>query len=236
MRKLVCTALLGAAALLSAASGAAPAGGYRNFKAAIYVTVESALQLQDPKTRQQQYDRIAGQLHFDKVYLEVFRAGRFADEGSLEAIKKFFTDQGIQVAGGITLAAAGHSGQFGTFDYEDPKDRAVCQQAVELAARHFDEVILDDFFFYTTKSDADIAAKAQRSWTQYRLEKMREISSNLVLKPARAVNPHVRMIIKYPNWYEHFQGLGYDLDTEASNFDFIYTGTETRDPEMTDQL
>ena len=54
--------------------------------------------------------------------------------------------------------------------------------------------------------------------------------------PARAANPHVRMIIKYPNWYEHFQGLGYDLDREPHMFDAIYTGTETRDPEVTDQL
>ena len=44
------------------------------------------------------------------------------------------------------------------------------------------------------------------------------------------------MIVKYPNWYEHFHGLGYDLADEAHMFDAIYTGTETRDPEITDQL
>jgi hypothetical protein len=44
------------------------------------------------------------------------------------------------------------------------------------------------------------------------------------------------MIIKYPNWYEHFHGLGYDLADEAHLFDAIYTGTETRDPIITDQL
>ena len=43
------------------------------------------------------------------------------------------------------------------------------------------------------------------------------------------------MVIKYPNWYEHFQGLGFDLDKEPKIFDGIYTGTETRDPEITDQ-
>ena len=40
---------------------------------------------------------------------------------------------------------------------------------MRLIARHFDEVILDDFFFYTSKSDADIAAKGNRSWTDYRM-------------------------------------------------------------------
>ena len=44
------------------------------------------------------------------------------------------------------------------------------------------------------------------------------------------------MIIKYPNWYEHFQATGYDLDVQAKMFDGIYTGTETRDPIITDQL
>ena len=97
-------------------------------------------------------------------------------------------------------------------------------------------MILDDFFFYTSKSDADIAARGARSWTQYRLDRMRQVSQQLVLGPARAVNPHVRVIIKYPNWYEHFQGLGYDLDRQPRMFDGIYTGTETRDPEITDQL
>jgi hypothetical protein len=211
-------------------------GAYRSFKAAIYVTVTATRQLADPKTREQQYQRIAGQLHFDKVYLEVYRSGQFADEASLESIKRFFNSKGIAVSGGITLAADEKDAQFTTFDYEDAHDRAECQKAVEMAARHFDEVILDDFFFYTTKSDADIAAKGTRSWTQYRLEKMRDVAENLVLKPARTTNPRVRMIIKYPNWYEHFQGLGYDLDVEAKKFDFIYTGTETRDPEITDQL
>jgi hypothetical protein len=39
----------------------------------------------------------------------------------------------------------------------------------------------------------------------------------------------VKIVIKYPNWYEHFQGLGFDLAREPKMFDGIYTGTETRD-------
>ena len=65
---------------------------------------------------------------------------------------------------------------------------------------------------------------------------MRSVAQKLVIEPAKAVNPRVTMIIKYPNWYEHFQASGYDLDREAQRFDAIYTGTETRDPYITDQL
>jgi hypothetical protein len=96
-------------------------------------------------------------------------------------------------------------------------------------------VIQDDFFFVTTKNDSDIAAKGDRSWTQFRLDLMRDAAENLIVKPAKAVNPKVKMVIKFPNWYEHFQGLGYDLDQEPKIFDGIFTGTETRDPETTDQ-
>ncbi len=223
--------------VLTTMSSASPdQGKYRNFRTAIYVVVNSTKQLADPKVFARQFDRMQRQLKFDKVYVEVYRNHLFATDAEIEAVKKAFEAKGISVAGGVTLAAGGKNGQFGTFDYEDAADRAECVKAVELAAGHFNEVILDDFFFYTSKSDADIAAKGARSWTQYRLDKMREAARVLVLGPAKAVNPQVRMIIKYPNWYEHFQGLGYDLDQEARLFDGIYTGTETRDPIITDQL
>lgn len=218
------------------ASIVAPAQAYENFKVAVYAAVDSTRQMADPSVLAKQYARISSQLKFDKVYLETYRDRKFADERSLAAIRKFFTDKGIAVAGGITLAAGGEGGQFGTFDYENPRDREECVRAIELTARHFDEIILDDFFFYARKSDADIAAKGNRTWTQYRLDTMREAARKLVIEPARAVNPRVKVIIKYPNWYEHFQATGYDLDVEAKMFDAIYTGTETRDPLITDQL
>jgi hypothetical protein len=209
---------------------------YKNFRAAIYIAVNNAKELADKATFDREFERASRQLHFDKVYLEVYRNNNFATDEQIARVKGWFEERGVTVAGGITLAAGGEGGQFGTFDYEQPADRAECEKAVRLAAKHFDEVILDDFFFYTSKSPADIAAKGDRSWSQYRLETMRKVSQDLVLGPAKAVNPKVRMIIKYPNWYEHFQGTGYDLEKQSQMFDGIYTGTETRDPVVTDQL
>ena len=225
-------------AVLAALFAAAPAnaGAYKNFRAAIYITVHDTKRLADPATFNRDFARVSSQLQFDKVYIEAYRDRVFATDAELEAVKHEFQANGIQTSGGITLAAGGSGGQFGTFDYEIPADRAECERAVRLIARHFDEVILDDFFFYTSKSDADIAAKGARSWTDYRLDKMREVSRDLVLGPARQENPRVHVIIKYPNWYEHFHGLGYDLAEEAHMFDSIYTGTETCDPVITDQL
>ena len=74
-----------------------------------------------------------------------------------------------------------------------------------------------------------------KTWTQFRLNVMDEAAENLLVKPAKAVNPRVKMVVKFPNWYEHFQGSGYDLEKEPRIFDGIHTGTETRDPVTTDQ-
>ncbi|HEV7138664.1 MAG TPA: hypothetical protein VGN43_18655 [Steroidobacteraceae bacterium] len=233
------TALAAAAlTLIAGASTAAPAPQrpFHNFGVAIYIPVASTRQLADPKVLQQQFERIWSQVHFNKVYLEEYRSGVFADPASLGRIAGFFRARGITVDGGITLTAADQGGPFRSFDYENPQDVATAQRAVRMAASHFDTVILDDFTFYNTRSDADIRAKGSLSWTQYRLNKMRWVAQHLILGTARSANPHVKVIIKYPNWYEHFQGLGFDLDREAQMFDYIYTGTETRDPVATYQL
>ncbi len=67
------------------------------------------------------------------------------------------------------------------------------------------------------------------------MKTMEDVAQNIIFKTAKEVNPKVRLIIKYPNWYEHYQFLGYSLDFESRVFDMVYTGTETRDSEYTHQ-
>ena len=214
--------------------GTSFAGNYTNFDVAIYIPVGVVRSFENPENLTNDWNRIRRQLKVDKVYIEVQRDRNLASDELLESVKKFFLDRGVRIAGGMALSDGG-SGQFHSFCYTDPADRQFVKSAAELAARHFDEIIQDDFFFVTTKNDSDIAAKGTNSWTQFRLKLMDEAAENLIIKPARAVNPRVKLIIKFPNWYEHFQGLGYDLDREPKLFDGIYTGTETRDPVITDQ-
>jgi hypothetical protein len=178
---------------------------------------------------------MTNQLPIDKVYVEVQRDRRMTSDADLENAKKFYEGMGVRVAGGMALSASTAGGVFQSFCYTDPADREFIKTAAQRAASHFDEVIQDDFFFITTKYDSDIAAKGNRSWTQFRLDLTRDAAKNLLVGPAREVNPKVKMVIKFPNWYEHFQGLGYDLDQEPKIFDGIFTGTETRDPDITDQ-
>jgi hypothetical protein len=237
MRNLFCSLRPGAGTLVGSillAAVCCSAGNYTNFDVAIYIPVGAVRSFENPRTLSNDWRRISSQLKVDKVYIEVQRNRELASDDLLERVKKFFLDRGVRVAGGMALSDGG-SGQFRSFCYTNPKDREFVKNAAQLAARHFDEVIQDDFFFVTTKYDSDIAAKGKKSWTQFRLNLMRDAAKNLVVKPAKAVNPRVKMVVKFPNWYEHFQGSGYDLDQEPKIFDGIYTGTETRDPEMTDQ-
>jgi hypothetical protein len=229
----ILSALIPSLALLF--PGIAWAGNYTNFDVAIYIPVGVVKSFENPENLTNDWNRIRRQLKVDKVYIEVQRDRNLAGDDLLEQVKKFFLDRGVRVAGGMALSDEGGGGQFRSFCYTDPADRQFIKLATELAARHFDEIIQDDFFFVTTKNDSDIAAKGTNSWTQFRLKLMDEAAENLIIKPARAVNPKVKLIIKFPNWYEHFQGLGYDLDREPKLFDGIYTGTETRDPVITDQ-
>jgi hypothetical protein len=210
------------------------AGQYKSFRVAVYIPVNVVEKMKDPQWLQSSWDTISSQLKVDKVYIETYRSGVIADDQLIENLKKFFTDHGVQVAGGIAYTS-NESPLFQSFCYTNPKDRAYVKHVSELTARHFDEVILDDFFFVMTKTDSDIAAKGAQSWTQFRLNLMDEVSRNLVVGPAKAINPKIKFIIKFPNWYEHFQGLGYDLDQEPKIFDGIYTGTETRDPVLSEQ-
>lgn len=207
---------------------------HKNFRVAVYIPVGVVEKMKDPQWLQSTWQTINSQVKVDKVYIETYRSRRIADEQLIEQVKTFFVDRGVQIAGGMALTG-NDSGQFESFCYTDPKDREYVKNISAMTARHFDEIILDDFFFVTTKTDSDIAAKGDKSWTDFRLGLMDDAARNLVIGPAKAANPKVKVVIKFPNWYEHFQGLGFDLDQEPKLFEGIYTGTETRDPVNTDQ-
>jgi hypothetical protein len=209
---------------------------YRSFKVTVYIPVQVVERMDhDPAWLESSWSNISSRLHVDEVFIESYRSGTSADDSTLDHIKRFFSSHGVAVAGGMAMLAPGSFGQFRTLDYTDPKDRELVKRMSSLTARHFDEIILDDFFDISTKSDSDIAAKGKRTWEEFRLELMDDVSRDLILKPAKDANPNVRVIIKYPNWYPTFQGLGYDLEREPQIFPEIWTGTETRDPEITDQ-
>ncbi|HUX59555.1 MAG TPA: hypothetical protein VMV77_21460, partial [Bacteroidales bacterium] len=74
-----------------------------------------------------------------------------------------------------------------------------------------------------------IAARGDQTWSKYYNDLMVKMSQERILKPAKAVNPKVKIIIKYPLWYDEFHKRGYEVVRESRDYDFTYVGTETRD-------
>jgi len=208
---------------------------YKNFKVSIYCRAYEVAKMADTTNYLKPiWNEITRQLKVDKVYIETHRDTHIVDQKTLDIVKKFFKDRGVQVAGGITFTIS-EPNHFETYCYSDPEDRKKVKEIAEYTAKNFDEIVLDDFFFTDCKSDQSIKDKGNKSWTEFRLKLMADAGRELVVDPAKKVNPKVKMVIKFPNWYEHFQGLGFNLSEEPKYFDGIYTGTETRDAVNSDQ-
>lgn len=205
------------------------AGHYKSFKVSVYTRAYEVEKMKDLQWLDSTWNIISSQVKVDKIYLETHRDLLIVPDATLEQAKRFFREKGVEVGGGITYTI-NEANSFETFCYSNPEHRKMVREIAEHTARHFDNFILDDFFFTSCKSDIEIKAKSDRSWSEYRLQLMTQAASELVLQPARKINPRVKVIIKYPNWYDHFQGLGFDLEHGPKLFDAIWTGTETRDP------
>ncbi len=212
---------------LIASTASASGSNYKNFDVTTYATVRDVVHMKDTAYLESRWAGISKYLKLDKIYLETSRDMIVADQASLDKGKKFFRSKGLKVSGGITWTVDERNGV--TFCYSDPAQRRKAKEIIEFTAKNFDEILFDDWGFTNCKTDDAIAAKGTQSWSQYRLALMDGVGRELVAA-AKAVNPNVKVIIKYPQWYDHFQETGFNLETQPKYFDGIYTGTETRDP------
>ncbi|MBR4691532.1 MAG: hypothetical protein IKP17_02110 [Oscillospiraceae bacterium] len=216
-------------------------GCYRNFKSVIYCTAQNMVNMSEEALREQLkfFQKYTG---VDKVYLEPYRDGLMIPEAQLEMLIRVFRENGIEVSGALTTtcedlseADAYKQRMGGTYCYSNAAMRDFLVKTVVYTARHFDEFIIDDWFFTTCTCDECRAAKGDRSWEAFRTALLAEVSENLILKKAKEANPNCRVIVKFPNWSESYQEAGYDPWRQRQLFDMIYTGTETRDTAHSDQ-
>ncbi len=180
------------------------------------------------------------------VYLEEFRDGYQADKETLLRAKERFQKAGIDTSGCITTTRVGKSstGWKNTIScYTDPATQLKLKAIFEYAAGLFDEIMIDDFWFTDCTCPACDAARRARkvtigdhiysvvgdTWEDYRCELMVRLSRDYLLAAAQRVNPRVKLIIKYPQWYDRFHERGYEVVRETADFDKIWVGTETRD-------
>ena len=224
-------------------------GHYRNFTLVYYFVAQATAHAEREKLEKdiQFFERY---LRPDKVYLEPFRGGVLADEAHVALCPELFEKHGVEVAGGLTTTIPTPEGEapkqrlFDTFCYNDETMLSRLREASAFTGAHFDEFIIDDFFFTNCTCDACRAGRddynrahgiTDGSWQAYRLALMEKVSREDIIAPAKAANPRCQITIKYPNWAESYQETGYNPAAQRRLFDRIYTGTEARDTVTTDQ-
>lgn len=165
------------------------------------------------------------------VFIETFRSNYTAERNTLERAKARFEAGGFDVSGCVTTTKVGKisTGWNLISCYTDKQAQNRLQEIFEYTASMFDEIMIDDFLFTDCQCNECKAARGDQSWADYRCDLMVKMSRERILAPARAVNPNVKIIIKYPQWYDDFHNRGYEVLRETADYDRIWVGTETRD-------
>ncbi len=168
-----------------------------------------------------------------KVYLEVYRSGMVIAPELIEPSVKFLEDNGFEVVGGIATVPGNdfgvkQEGPLGWFNWQNRKTQDDLRKVIEDSAPFFGSFIVDDFLCTSDTSMESKTAKGDRSWSEYRRELLTGLAQSVFIDPAKEKNPGIRMIIKYPQWYDRFHIFGYDVVAKTELFDGIWVGTESR--------
>ena len=133
----------------------------KSFVVSTYIIQGTTTQLMNSTDAQLEtaYANLTRNLKLDKIYIEVMRNHTLVNEAGLDRLKKFFESKGLVVCGGLAYSVSESYG-FQSFDYSDPENRDFARQSAEMAARHFDEILLDDYFFFNRKTEATSRPKA----------------------------------------------------------------------------
>lgn len=162
-----------------------------------------------------------------KVNLESYGRGLYAKRETLLNAKMRFLNEGFVVASGVTTEDG--PDDFPKFHcYTNKVKQEELQRIFEYAASMFDEIVIDDWYFSNCECSECIVARGEQTWTKYYTDLMVKMSKERVMKPAHAVNPNVKVIIKFPQWNDEYHIRGYDVIRESKIFDGIWAGTEDR--------
>jgi hypothetical protein len=165
-----------------------------------------------------------------RVFVETFR-GYTAERETLENAKKQFEEAGIEASGCVTTVNFGKqtTGWELIACYTSEETRKELIRIFEYTASIFDVIMIDDFLFTDCECEECLEACGEQSMSDYRCDLMNMISREYIQKPARAVNPDVKIINKFPQWYDRFHERGYEVLDQTESYDIIWVGTETRD-------
>ncbi len=201
----------------------------------VYATAGDVLQhLDTPEHRRQAFAALE-RLRVSRVFLEGRRGDEYVSPGQWHEIREALQAEGLQGAGGIATVPGAAFGTrqdtaLGWLNWESARTRTDVAAFFSENAPEFGELIVDDFFCTADMSPISAAARGPRSWGEYRRDLLVSLIEPLIVGPARAVRPDVRLILKYPQWYDRFHLFGYDPERMSPRFDQIWVGVEVRNP------
>ena len=202
---------------------------WSHLKYAIYFTYPDIGRLLVDSTQFQKTMDYFAPVKPEKVYLEGNSRGD-VDVALMKKVADRFRAMGFKVSGSMVPV-----GQRGPSVYNNPDDMASLEKRMRALAQVFDDIILDDWLFTTATDPKSVEERGNQSWADYRTKLILEQSKKYIIDPAKQVNPKVKVIIKYPNWYEGHRDNGYDVYHETLQFDDMAVGIETRNRMTHDQ-
>lgn len=211
------------------------AGESPALRLSVYATAGSILtHLGTPELRERALETLAP-LQVSRLFLEGRRGDEYVPPATLTAVRDFFTAHGIHCSGGIaTVPGSGFGVRqnevLGWLNWQNPRTQRDVAGFFTENAPLFDELIVDDFYCTSDTSPESDQARGDRSWGAYRRDLLVSLLEPMMFRPARAANPDIRLILKYPQWYDRFHLFGYDPARMSPPFDQIWVGTEVRNP------
>ncbi len=190
----------------------------------------------DPRKRRAAIRRLLS-IGISKAYVEFYRSGIWVHENVLKQVRDALQGEGITAWGGICtthgegLTDPSTHGQW-WICFSSPRSRATLEQMMRMGARVFDHVIVDDFLCTSCRCARCREGRGRRDWPTYYRDLMVDVARSCIIGPAKEENPAVRVIIKYPQWYDRFHVFGYDVARQSAAFDAVWVGTEIRDPRI----
>lgn len=175
-------------------------------------------------------------LGVSRIFLEGRRGDEYVPPERLRELAEYFQREGIAASGGIATVpgrsfGVRQNGGLNWLNFQAEKTQRDISAYFRDNAPLFDELIIDDFYCTGDTSPDSEKARAGRSWPEYRQELLVSLVQPMMLGPARAAHPGVRVILKYPQWYDRFHLFGYDPARLSPAFDAVWVGTEVRNPE-----
>jgi len=224
-----CLALALALAALPAARADTP------LRLSLYATAGDVLQHLASAEGRAKVSAALRSLPVSRVFLEGRRGDEYVAPSILADTRDFLEARGIRCAGGIaTVPGVGfgvrQDSALGWLNWQNAKTQQDVARFFTENAPHFDELIVDDFYCTADTSPESAAARGDRSWDAYRRDLLVSLIEPMMGRAARQAHPGVRLILKYPQWYDRFHLFGYDPQRMSPFFDAIWVGTEVRDP------